>query len=182
MKFPLSQVALVLGAGCLLAHLWPLLRPASCGDWLRRFPRNTAVGVVLMLLGTGWFEWNLINSDISDFAEFRTLLLVGFVVLGVGCCLFVRDYLAVRGLAVVVCLLADVVLDSQRWHPSPLKNLVTLWVYVWIVAAMWLAVAPWRARDWLAWCTASESRLRGLAVAGVAWGGLVAALGLTAYR
>jgi hypothetical protein len=182
MKFPLSQVALVLGLACLAGHLWPLIRPASCGEWLKKFPRNTAVGVVLMLLGTAWFEWNLIQSDISDFAEFRPILLIGFVVLGVGCCLFVRDYLSIRGLAVVACLLADVVLDSQRWHPSALKNLVTVWAYVWVVAGMWLAVAPWRARDWIAWCVAREGRVRAFGLAGVAWGALIAALGVTAYR
>jgi hypothetical protein len=182
MKFPLSQLALVLGSGCLLAHLWPLLSPGTCAAWLRRFHRNTAVGVVLVLLGTAWFEWNLITTDISDFSEFRTPLLVGFVVLGIGCCFFVRDFLSIRGLAIVACLAADVVLDSQRWHPSPFKNVVTVWAYVWVVAGMWLAVAPWRARDWLAWCTAQESRLRALGLAGVAWGALVAVLGLTAYR
>jgi len=182
MKFPLSQVALILGLACLTAHLWPMLRPAACAAWLQKFHRNTAVGVFLMLLGTVWFEWNLIQTDISDFSEFRPVLLVGFVVLGVGCCFFVRDYLSIRGVAVVACLLADVVLDSQRWHPSPLKNLVTVWAYIWVVAGMWLAVSPWRARDWLAWCAAKEGRVRTLGLAGVGWGALIAALSVTAFR
>jgi len=178
----LSQVALILGLGCLVGHLWPMFRPAACGAWLRRFHRNTAVGVVLMLVGTVWFEQNLQNSEISDFAAFRPFLLGGVLAIGVASCFVVRDYLAVRGAAVVACLVADVVLDAQRWHPSPLRYLVTLWMYLWVTMAIWVALSPWRVRDWLAWCSASEARVRLLGVAGVAWGALISALALSAYR
>lgn len=75
LSLTLSQVSLVLGLGCFLGHLWPVFRPASCAAWMRGFHRNTAVGVVLMLLGSVWFEQNLQNSEISDFAAFRPFLL-----------------------------------------------------------------------------------------------------------
>jgi len=178
----LSQAALVLGLGCLVGHLWPMLRPAGCAAWLRGFHRNTAVGVLLMLVGTIWFEQNLQNSEISDFAAFRPFLLGGVIAIGVASCFVVRDYLAVRGAAIVACLVADVVLDAQRWHPSPLRHLVTVWMYLWVTLAIWVALSPWRVRDWLAWCSASEPRLRLLGVAGVAWGALISALAFTAYR
>lgn len=182
MKFTLSQTALVLGLACLAIHLWPAFKPASCGEWMKKFHRNTTIGVVLMLIATAWFEYNLTHSDISDFEQFRPILLGGFVVLGVGCCIFVRDYLSVRGLAAVTCLAADVVLDSQRWHPSPLRLPIAVWMYVLIVLAMWAAVAPWRARDWLNWCAAKEGRVRAAGMAGVVWGALVTALSFTAFR
>lgn len=184
MKLPLnlSQVSLILGLGCLLGHLWPLSRPGACAAWLRGFHRNTPVGVVLMLLGSVWFEQNLQNSEISDFAAFRPFLLGGVIAIGVASCFVVRDYLAVRGAAIVLCLVADVVLDAQRWHPSPLRYLVTLWMYVWVTLAIWVAISPWRVRDWLAWCAASEARVRLIGLAGVAWGALISALAVTAYR
>ena len=121
LSLTLSQVSLVLGLGCFLGHLWPVFRPASCAVWMRGFHRNTAVGVVLMLLGSVWFEQNLQNSEISDFAAFRPFLLGGVIAIGVASCFVVRDYLAVRGLAIVMCLVADLVLDAQRWHPEPLE-------------------------------------------------------------
>jgi len=184
MKLPLyfSQVALVLGLGCFLGHLWPLLRPGACAGWLRGFHRNTAVGVVLMLLGSVWFEQNLQNSEISDFAAFRPFLLGGVLAIGIASCFVVRDYLSVRGSAIVLCLAADLVLDAQRWHPSPLRYLVTVWMYVWVTGAIWVAVSPWRVRDWLAWCTQSEGRVRLMGVAGVVWGILISALAVTVYR
>lgn len=182
LSLTLSQVALVLGLGCLLGHLWPLFRPGGCAAWLRRFHRNTPVGVVLMLLGSVWFEQNLQNSEISDFAAFRPFLLGGVIAIGVASCFVVRDYLSVRGLAIVACLVADVVLDAQRWHPSPWRYLVTVWMYVWVTLAIWVALSPWRVRDGLDWCARSEGRVRLLGLSGVIWGALISALAVTAYR
>jgi hypothetical protein len=175
-------VALVLGLGCLLGHLWPLFRPGACAAWLRRFHRNTPVGVVLMLLGSVWFEQNLQNSEISDFAAFRPFLLGGVIAIGVASCFVVRDYLSVRALAIVLCLVADVVLDAQRWHPSPWRYLVTVWMYVWVTLAIWVALSPWRVRDGLDWCARSEGRVRLLGLSGVIWGALISALAVTVYR
>lgn len=135
-----------------------------------------------MLLGSIWFEQNLQNSEISDFAAFRPFLLGGVLAIGIASCFVVRDYLPVRGLAIVLCLVADVVLDAQRWHPSPLRYLVTVWMYVWVTAAIWVAVSPWRVRDGLAWCTRSERRVRFMGVAGVIWGMLISSLAVTVYR
>ena len=182
LSLTLSQAALVLGLGCLLGHLWPLFRPGACAAWLRRFHRNTPVGVVLMLLGSVWFEQNLQNSEISDFAAFRPFLLGGVIAIGVASCFVVRDYLSVRALAIVLCLVADVVLDAQRWHPSPWRYLVTVWMYVWVTLAIWVALSPWRVRDWLDWCARSEGRVRLLGLSGVIWGALISALAVTAYR
>ena len=39
-----------------------------------------------------------------------------FLATGVGSCIFVQDYLAVRGLALVVMLLAKLMVDTGRSH------------------------------------------------------------------
>jgi hypothetical protein len=53
---------------------------------------------------------------------------------------------------------------------------------VWVLAALWLSVQPWRLRDWIGWATASEGRLKLAAVSGVVWGLFVIALGFTVLR
>jgi hypothetical protein len=101
-----SLLVTLLGLGYALPQLFGLWRPAAFGAWLRRFPRSDLWGYVLMPLGTVWFLWNLKQDQIADFAVFKPALFIGFAVVGFGSCLFVRDFLAVRGLAVVVLLLA----------------------------------------------------------------------------
>ena len=67
---------------------------------LRKFPRSEPWGYALMGLGTLWFLANLQAESISDFAAYKNLMLIGFGAVGLLTCLYVRDFLAVRGLAV----------------------------------------------------------------------------------
>ena len=178
----LSQLSLILGLGLVVSHALAFAQPGRAMQWLRRFPRNVPVGVFLMLLGTAWFEWNLMGETLEDIAHYKTLLLVFFPVVGVACCIYVTDYLAVRGLTVVLLLMAYVSCETARWHPSLWRDVITGWAYVWVLSALWLSVQPWRLRDWLNWLTATESRFKLAAVLGLAWGLFVTALGLTVLR
>ena len=107
-----------------------------------------------------------------------------FIAVGVGTCIFVQDFLAVRGFAVVLLLIAKLMVDTGRPHLGQ-----TSWVlvnqtlaYVWVFFGIWLTVAPWRLRDWIQSGTASETRLRIPAAASLALGLLMAVLGVTVFR
>ena len=165
----LFVVALLLAAAHALPGLVAYASPASFGASLRRFARNIPIGVGLMLVGTAWFFYNLYRSDLTDFAAIRPFLYGAVILLGIANCLYVQDYIAVRGAAVVALLLCDKILDWQRWHttqgfdPQSVlqpKNLIALWCYLLIVLAIWLVHAPYRLRDWLDWASATPGRLQ----------------------
>jgi chromatin segregation and condensation protein Rec8/ScpA/Scc1 (kleisin family) len=118
----LSLIALVLGVAVLVSHLFALARPAATTAWLRGFPRNVPVGVVLMLIGTAWFEWNLNNENLDDIAKFKPAMQAAFAILGVASCFFVKDFLSVRGLCVVMLMAAWLAyLKSKLLLPSEKK-------------------------------------------------------------
>jgi hypothetical protein len=178
----LSTLALLLGLGFGLPQIWGLVRPAQFGKALRGFPRSELWGNPLMLLATGWFVWNLRQENISDFAAWKPFMLVAFGAIGVLTCVFVRDFLPVRGFAILLMLLAKVALDIQRWADTDWKNVITVLAYVWVMAGVVLTISPWWLRDWILWLTATETRIRvgcGLRLA-FALGLIV--LGLTVYR
>src|SRR5262249_47909803 len=138
----------------------------------------------LMLLGTGWFLWNLNQESISDFATYKTPMMVGFAAIGIGTCLFVQDFLAVRGLAVVMLLLAKLMLDTGR-PVVPVTHwawVIQPWAYALVIAGIWLTISPWRLRDLLNWATASEKRVRIGSAFRLAFGLFVAVLGLVKFR
>ncbi len=178
----LYELSLILGLGMVLSHSWALLKPVSATHWLRRFSRNLPLGVFLMLVATGWFEWNLMNENLEDIAHYKNILLIFFAVLGGACCVYAQDFLAVRGLTVLLLLAANFTCETARWHPSLWRDAITGWAYVWVLAALWLSVQPWRLRNWITWLTATESRLKQGAFIGIAWGLLVIALGVTVFR
>jgi hypothetical protein len=184
MTLKLSTLSILLGLGMGLPQIYGILKPAAFAVAVRKFPRSLPWGVALMFLGTVWFVWNLSQESIADFAAYKNILFAGFVGVGLGTCIFVQDFLAVRGLAVVLLLLAKVMVDTGR-PALPQTHWVLViqtWAYVLVVAGIWLTVSPWRMRDFLAWATANEQRLKIYCGLRLAFGLFVAALGLTAFK
>jgi len=94
-------------------------------------------------------------------------------------CIYVSDFLAVRGLAIVLMLLAKLMIDSARWSDSEWRLVMITWAYGLVVAGIWFTVSPWRLRDFLHWSTASESRIRLGSGLRLGFGLFVMVLGLT---
>jgi hypothetical protein len=180
MTLNLSTLSIALGLGMGLPQVYGILKPAAFAASVRKFPRSVPWGVALMLLGTAWFLWNLSLESISDFAAYKPHMMAGFAAVGIGSCIFVQDFLAVRGLAVVLMLLARLMLDTGR-PMLPVTHwtwVIQAWAYVLVVAGIWLTIWPWRLRDLLNWATATEDRVRFGSAARLAFGLFVAALGL----
>src|SRR5215813_5635709 len=179
----LSTLSVLLGLGMGLPQIYGLVKPVAFGAAVRRFPRSLSWGWALMLLGTGWFLWNLSQESISDFATYKNVLFAGFAAVGIGTCLFVQDFLAVRGLAVVLLLLAKVMVDTGR--PSLGETswvlVIQTWAYALVLAGIWFTVSPWRLRDLLEWGTANEKRIKVGCSLRLAFGLLVAVLGVTKF-
>jgi hypothetical protein len=165
-----------------LPQVYALLKPAAFKEAARKFPRSERWGYFLMALGTLWFLRNLNAESISDFAAYKNLMLLGFGTLGLLTCIFVKDFLAVRGLAIVLLLAAKLTLDTARWHDSQWRLVLAAWAYLWILAGMWFTISPWRLRDLINWRTANEKRIRTGSMMRLAFGVFIVILGLTVFR
>jgi hypothetical protein len=183
MSFNLSTLAVVLGLGMGLPQIYGLLNPAAFGAAVRKFPRSVPWGYALMLLGTVWFLWNLSQEPISDFAAYKTPLLAAFAAVGLGTCVFVQDFLAARGLAVVFLLLAKLIVDSGRPHLGETSWVLVMqaWAYLMVIAGMWITISPWRLRDFLNWATSNEKRIKAGCSLRLAFGLFIAILGFTKF-
>ena len=180
----LSFLSILLGLGMALPQIFGLARPAQLGAVARKFPRNLPAGILLMLLGTAWFVWSVNQEPIADFSSFKPYMMAGFLAVGVLSCVFVQDFLAVRGLAVVLLLLGKFMVDTGRPHlgESPLVLVIQTWAYVFVVAGIGFTIWPWKMRDLLEWATASEARIRLLSGVRLAFAVFVLGLGLTVFR
>jgi len=139
---------------------------------LKAFPRSTTAAYILFGAGAAWFLYAIWNLSPADFGDYRKLLFCAFAVIAVLSFKCVPDFLAVRGLCVLVLMGAMPLLDAAYMeydHPQRLF-MVTL-VYLLISSAIWLGAQPWQLRDFLSWMFARPGRARSL-------GGLLAAYGL----
>ncbi|HZL79059.1 MAG TPA: hypothetical protein VFC17_09410 [Candidatus Limnocylindrales bacterium] len=180
----LSLLSILLGVGIGLPQVYGLARPAQLAAAARKFPRNLAAGIALMLLGTAWFVWNVNNEPIADFSAFKPYMIAGFVAVGVLSCIFIQDFLAVRGLAVLLLLFGKLLVDTGRPHlgESPFVIFIQAVAYVYVVLGIWFTITPWKLRDFINWATATEARTRLLSGVRLAFAAFVLILGLTAFR
>jgi hypothetical protein len=183
MTLKLSTLAIALGLGLGLPQIYGIVNPQQFAASVRKFPRHVPLGVALMLLGTVWFLWNLNQESISDFSAFKPYMMIGFAAVGVGACVFIQDFLAVRGLAVVFLLLAKLMVDTGRpmLPVTPWVLVIQTWAYVLVVVGIWFTVSPWRLRDFLNWATANEKRIRIGSAVRLAFGMFVAVLGMVKF-
>jgi hypothetical protein len=181
MTVKLSTLSICLGAAVLLVNLFGLLKPAQFAAAARKFPRSLPAGYFFMLLGTAWFILNVRAESLADFEPLKPYLYILFIGVGVGACFFVRDFLAVRGLAVTALMLGKLMVDSERWVDSPWRLVIAVWAYALVVMGIWLTVSPWRLRDMLHWANANEQRVRLGSGLRAAFGLFVLILGVTVF-
>jgi hypothetical protein len=177
----LSALSILLGLSVAASGIWAILKPNAFGAAARKFPRSVSWGYLLVALATGWFLYYLSIESVSDFAAYKPAMYIGFSALGVLTCIFLEDFLAARGLAVVLLLLAKAMLDASMFNNSQWRLLIAVWAYVLIVAGMWITVSPWRLRDFIQFGTASDGRIKILGGFRLGFGLLVAILGVVAF-
>jgi hypothetical protein len=181
MGVKLSTLSICLGLCMAAANLYGLLKPSEARNIARNLPRSLPAGFVFMLAATVWFMWNVSRESLSDFEPLKPFLYTLFIGVGVGSCFFVQDFLAVRGLAVLMLLLAKLMLDSQRWAESEWRLVIAVWAYLLVLAGIWFTISPWRLRDLLNWATANEKRVRIGSAVRCAFGLFVAFLGFSVF-
>ncbi|MGD0206925.1 MAG: hypothetical protein ABSC89_04885 [Verrucomicrobiota bacterium] len=180
----LSLLSILLGLGVSVPQIYGLTQPAQFAAAARKFPRSLPIGCGLMLLATAWFVWNVNVEPIADFSVFKPYMMAGFTAVGILACIFVQDFLAVRGLAVLMLLLAKLMVDTGRPHldESPFVLVIQIWAYLLVVAGVWFTVTPWKLRDIINWATATEDRIRIGSIIRLSFAVFVLLLGLTAFH
>ena len=167
----LTTATLIPGLLLLAAGVPLVLNHSGYAAALKAFPRSTTAAYVLFGAGAAWFLNGIWHLSPADFGEYRGLLFVGFAAVAVLSFKCVPDFLAVRGLCVLVLMGAMPLLDAAYMEEPQQRKLMVAAVYVAIGLAIWLGAQPYRMRDFLGWLFARPGRARVL-------GGALAAYGL----
>lgn len=178
----LFPVALVTGILFLGSHLYALLNPRGVMDWLRKFPRSQFWGRGLLLAAAVWCVLLLRTMDLGEFAGLRFWMIVGVMVLAVLTDWYVREFLAVRALGILLLLGAEVLLCAAFLRPEVGRLLLVVLAYGWIVAGMVFVGVPWVLRDAIEYVTGGVVRMRVAAGAGALYGLALAVCALFFFR
>ncbi len=156
----------ILAAAVLFTIGFPLLAvPSKIEKGFRAFPRDRATGLVTMILGGGWFLWKISQLGQSDFGDYKSYLMILFAATLIGSIFYVKDFLAVRGVSVLILLSANTGLKSAfGLYDIPERLVLVTILYIFIVLALWYGIMPFKMRDTVNWLYKSVIRVRILGI------------------
>jgi hypothetical protein len=178
----LSLLSILLGIAFAIPAIYGLLKPTEFQNSMKTFPRSNNWGYALMAIATAWFLYLVQKEDISDFAAYKNLMIFGFAAIGIGTAIYVRDFLAVRGAALVMLLLAKLMVETARWVDTQWRLVIVVWAYGLVIGGMWFTISPWRMRDLIQWAIKDLGRLKILCLSRIAFCAIVILLGVTIFR
>jgi hypothetical protein len=179
-RLPLFGTGIVLGIWLVAAHALMLAKPAPVQGFLKKFPRNHALGQIILAIGLLWF-WLLVavpgkgilNSLAMDLGEFNGLkkylrFVVPLSIVAVG--FAVKEFLSVRALGLLGLMAAAPLLDAAFLKDPQSRLLIPVFAFAMVVASLYFVGMPYLFRDAVTWATASPKRWRMLSLAGLGYG------------
>lgn len=129
----------------------------------KALPRSSRAALVFFGAGAALFLWRCSSLTESDLIFFKTpgLVMAAFGLLAVLSFIYTPDFLAVRGLCVLVLLAAEPLLYAAYMeYQHPQRLLMVTAVYLALALSLYLAAAPYRLRDFFEWLFQRPSRPR----------------------
>jgi len=176
----LFTVGIILALWLIGSHALMLAKPALVQGYLKKFPRDTMTGQILLGIGLGWFwlliapdNLNLLSALTMDLGEFNGAkpILQYLVPVSIGLvAISVRDFLAVRALGVLGLMVASPLLESAFLKDPSSRLLVPIYAYGLLTASLFWVGMPYLFRDAVTWATANPKRWTILSLAGLGYG------------
>ncbi len=148
----------------------------------KALPRSPAATLVLFGGGVLWFLIRVAQMGPADriIGQSNVPWVLGFAALGVLSFKYVPDFLAVRGLSILILLAADPLLRAAFMEfEHPQRLFMVSFVFAAIIAAIYLAAVPYRLRDFFQWLFGRPGRARIVGAAVFVYGLLLVVVAFT---
>ncbi|MSR67190.1 MAG: hypothetical protein EXS24_07455 [Pedosphaera sp.] len=190
----LATSSLIVGSVISVWNAPGMVAPDKFASWLRSFPRHRQIGIALMLVNMVWTMIIVYTGQYSDFdfslfgnaikipeMTIRNSVFVLGPLFFLSVVVFANQYLAARGVGILLILAARPLLAAAFVEDSASRLVITVLAYVWVIGGMIFVAAPHRLRDIIACNTRTVERLRLICVVRFAFGLVLIFLALTVY-
>ncbi|MDR0417854.1 MAG: hypothetical protein LBH08_00225 [Puniceicoccales bacterium] len=116
---------------------------------LRKFLRSEVAGTVIFLLSGTWFLGHVLTLGESDFGEYKYFFFVFFLTIILITLVKIRDFLSVRGGAILALLTANELLKAAYMKPQGSRLILVTFIYAAIVVGMIFGGWPYKGRDFV---------------------------------
>ncbi|ATC63740.1 hypothetical protein CMV30_07125 [Nibricoccus aquaticus] len=166
---------IVLGALLLISN-------SAIVSTLKAMPRSQVASVLFFGGGAVWFAFRMSGLSEADLILVQSPkpLMIGFSVLALLAFFYLPDFLAVRGLSVLMLLAGTPLLGAAFGeYEEPQRLFMVTAVYIGLAAALYLGAVPYRLRDFFQWLFARPGRSRALGGGLLGYGALLAVVAFT---
>jgi len=179
-RLSLHGTGIALGVWLIVLHAFMLAKPQPVQAFLKKFPRNQALGQILLAIGLIWF-WFLVQEPGKRWSQFLAMDLgefngakkylkyaVPLSIAAVG--VAVKEFLAVRALGLLGLMVAAPLFEAAFLKDPQSRVLVPAFALVLVIKSLYWVGMPYLFRDSVTWATANQRRWQALCVAGLAYG------------
>lgn len=194
-KLTLFQLGIPIALYLISLHAFMLLRPETCKVWIKRLPRHYMAGVVVMGIALAWF-WILVSPsrmpvfsslsslsmNLAEFNSMKPLLRLVIPLFFIGMCLYVKEFLFVRGLGLLGIIAAGPILIGGMFKDDPTRFVLPVFAYIILTAGMYCVGMPYLFRDFSNWLLKEDRRYQWSAGIGFGYGIVVLLFSLLFWR
>ena len=109
--------------------------------------RNNALGLIVFIGACVWFLLKIADLGEADFGQYKHWLLLLFGFAFTGCCIYWKDFLIVRGVAMLALMSIQKLLNIGYMSRAVVHPFISLFFYIWILIFMYIGVYPYCMRN-----------------------------------
>lgn len=177
----LQTAGYIAGAFLLFFGSWGMIQPGASQAAARSLPRSRVAGFVLFTIAFFWSFWLLATMEMGEFSGFRKPLLIALPIGFLLVLRYVDEFLAARGLGILLLLAAEPLLDAAFFRSERSRLLVTVFAYLLIVAGLIWVTMPYLLRDQINWSARTNSRWRFTHALAFLYGAAIVTCAVTRY-
>lgn len=177
----LQWIAIILGALATAGGLVGVLRPELVKRTIKLFPRSIVPAWIFAALCCVLGAKEALGMNMGFLDAYKKYIYILSPAVFVASVVYMKELLAPRALGGFLLLIAVPILQIARWHESPLRLVVVVLVYLWIIYGLVLLMSPWWFRKLSAPLMENESRFKAIAFGKTALGIVLLLLGLFVY-
>jgi hypothetical protein len=150
-----------------------VFRTEFCEYLLRKFLRSEIANTLTFSLAGAWFLGHILTLGESDFGQYKYLFFIFFLTIILVALSKIRDFLSVRGAAILMLLTANELLKAAYMQPHASRLILVVLVYAMIVKGMILGGWPYKGRDFVDFLFLHPTRPRLFGLAATCYGILI---------
>jgi len=159
MSLSLFSITILSGICLLLVGAGLFWNDKTIASIVKGLPRSRRFTLLAFGVGSIWFIYKVSQLGEADFGNWRTQLMLLFGAIALLSYFFVPDFLAIRGVSICFLLGAGEMLTSAfALYDMTARLFLSVFAYILIALSIYLAVAPYRVRDFFEWLFQTQGR------------------------